>query len=99
MIKAKEEAKFVGIENINWKEGDAEDLPFSDNSFDVVLSRFGHMFAPQPEVVAQELVRVTKVGGVIAFATWPTELAVGKMFEVMMKYVSSNSIGTFPSPL
>ncbi len=99
LIKAKEEAKFAGIENINWKEGDAEDLPFSDNSFDVVLSSFGHMFAPRPEVVAQELVRVTKVGGRIAFATWPAELAVGKMFEVMMKYVSLNFNDTIPSPM
>ena len=99
LIKADEEAKFAGIKNITWKEGDAENLSFPDNSFDLVLSSFGHMFAPRPEAVSQELVRVTKVGGRIAFATWPAELVVGKMFKVMAKYAPSSPNDAFPSPI
>jgi len=89
LVRAKQEASIAGIQDIDWKEGDAQDLPFSDNSFDVVLSSLGHIFATIPDVTVHELVRVTKVGGRIAFATWPPEHAVGKIFAVMDKYVSS----------
>jgi ubiquinone/menaquinone biosynthesis C-methylase UbiE len=69
--RAKEEAALAGlIEGIEWKHGDAEDLPFPDNSFDIVFSSLGHMFAPRPTIAAEELIRVTKVGGCIAFTTW-----------------------------
>ncbi len=60
---AKMEADLAGTEGIEWKDGDVEDLPFGDDSFDVVLSSFGHMFAPHPEVVIKEMLRVTKSGG------------------------------------
>ena len=63
--RAKEEAALAGVtEGIEWKQGDAEDLPFPDNSFDVVFSSLGHMFTPSPEVAAKEMVRVTKEGAV-----------------------------------
>jgi ubiquinone/menaquinone biosynthesis C-methylase UbiE len=62
--RAKEDAALAGVtEGIEWKQGDAEDLPFPDNSFDIVLSSLGHMFTPRPEVAAKELIRVTKEGG------------------------------------
>ncbi|MES2128509.1 MAG: class I SAM-dependent methyltransferase [Pseudomonadota bacterium] len=66
--------------DIRWTEGDAEALPYPDASFDVVLSQFGHMFAPRPDVTMAEMRRVLKPGGRIAFATWPPEHFVGKMF-------------------
>ena len=78
---AVEEAKIAQVEGITWKEGDAQNLPFEDESFDVVLSTFGHMFAPQAELVAKEMIRVTKRGGRIGFATWPPELAIGSIFK------------------
>ncbi|HET7148558.1 MAG TPA: class I SAM-dependent methyltransferase [Candidatus Nitrosopolaris sp.] len=54
--RAKEEAALAGlIEGIEWKHGDAEDLPFPDNSFDIVFSSVGHMFAPRPTVAAEEI--------------------------------------------
>jgi SAM-dependent methyltransferase len=72
---------------IDFKEGDVEDLPFADSSFDVVLTMFGAMFAPRPEKVAAELLRVCKPGGVIAMANWTPEGFVGKSFEVTAKHV------------
>lgn len=87
LTQAKIEAELAGTGDIKWKEGDVEDLPFGDDSFDVVLSSFGHMFAPHPEVAIKEMLRVTKSGGRIAFATWPPEHANGKLFDVMTKHV------------
>ncbi len=76
---AKEEEKIAGINGIDWKEGDAEDLPFEDESFDVVLSTFGHIFVPNQESTGKEMVRVLKKGGRLGFTSWPPELAVGKL--------------------
>jgi len=71
--RARENAQIADVE-IDWREGDAESLPFDDAAFDVVLSQFGHIFAPRPEVALGEMLRVLKPGGTIAFATWPPEL-------------------------
>lgn len=67
--------------SIQFHEGDAEELPFGDQSFDVVLSMYGAMFAPRPDRVAAELIRVCKPGGVIAMANWTDEGFVGKSFR------------------
>jgi SAM-dependent methyltransferase len=68
---------------VDWREGDAEALPFGDASFDVVLSVFGCMFAPRHQVAARELVRVLRPGGRLAFAAWTPEGAVGHMFRAL----------------
>lgn len=97
--RAKEEAALAGIiEGIEWKQGDAEDIPFPDNSFDIVFSSLGQMFTPRPTVAAQELIRVTKVGGRIAFTTWPPEHAIGRMFATIAKYVPP-APNSPPSPM
>lgn len=70
---------------VNFQEGDAEELPFGDAEFDVVISMFGAMFAPRPDRVAAELVRVTKPGGLIAMANWTPEGFVGKVFRATSK--------------
>lgn len=70
---------------VDWREGDAEALPFPDASFDVVMSQFGHMFAPRPEVALAEMLRVLRPGGRIAFATWPPESLPGRMFAVQAR--------------
>ena len=98
LARAREDAAIAKANGIEWKEGDAEDLPFDDNSFDVVLSSFGHMFVPRPEICASELVRVTKSGGRIAFTTWPPELAVGNMFTTISKFIPQSPDAP-PSPL
>ena len=72
---------------IRFDEGDAEDLPYDDGSFDVVLSMFGAMFAPRPEKVAAELIRVCRPGGVIAMANWTPEGFVGKSFQLSSRFV------------
>jgi ubiquinone/menaquinone biosynthesis C-methylase UbiE len=77
-------------------EGDAESLPYEDGAFDVVVSLLGAMFAPRPELVAAEMVRVCKPGGKIVLANWTPEGHVGQMFRVMSKYVPPLPM---PSPL
>jgi SAM-dependent methyltransferase len=95
---AKEEERIASVSGIEWKEGDAQNLPFEDESFDVVLSTFGHMFATQPELAAKELVRVTKKGGRIGLATWPPELAIGAIFRTNAKHLPKN-LNSPPSPI
>src|SRR5271154_3815161 len=68
--------------NANFQYGDAEMLQFPDASFDVVVSVYGAMFPPRPEVVARELARVVRPGGLIAMANWTPEGFVGKSFAV-----------------
>jgi SAM-dependent methyltransferase len=82
---ARENSQIAGV-TVDWREGDAESLPFDDGAFDVVLSQFGHIFAPRPEVVTAEMLRVLKSGGTIAFATWPPELFTGRMFALTARY-------------
>jgi SAM-dependent methyltransferase len=63
-------------------EGDAEQLPYSDASFDVVMTMYGAMFAPRPAMVAAELARVCRPGGLIAMANWTPQGFVGKSFAI-----------------
>jgi len=72
---------------IQFDEGDAEALPYPDASFDVVVSMFGAMFAPRPERVAAELVRVCRPGGRIALANWTPEGFIGHMFKLTGRHV------------
>ena len=67
---------------VTFDEGDAEQLPYADGSFDAVVTMFGAMFAPRPEVVASELARVLKPGGLLAMANWNPASFSGKMFKV-----------------
>ena len=71
-------AEREGLE-IEWVEGDAEELPFADASFDRVLSTFGHMFAPRHRRVAEEMVRVCREGGAIVVTTWAADGVFGAM--------------------
>jgi SAM-dependent methyltransferase len=87
LAQARQSATLAGYRDIAWHEGDVEALPFPDTSFDVVLSQFGHMFAPRPEVAVSEMLRVLKPGGTIAFATWPGEQLIGRQFSLMAKYI------------
>jgi SAM-dependent methyltransferase len=72
---------------IQFQEADAENLPFPDGSFDVVLSTFGVMFTPDQQKAASELARVCKPGGKIGLANWTPEGFVGQMFKTIGKYV------------
>jgi SAM-dependent methyltransferase len=72
---------------IQFDEGDAEQLPYADAQFDVVLSMFGAMFAPRPERVIGEFKRVCRPGGLIAMANWTPDSFVGKSFQVSARHV------------
>ena len=82
---------------IRFDEGDAENLSYGDASFDVVMTMFGAMFAPRPERVSAELIRVCRPGGVIAMANWTPTGFVGQMFKVVGKHVAPPP--NMPSPL
>ena len=81
--RARAEAEMV---EIDFREGDAENLPFENNFFDAVLSIFGVMFAPDHAKAARELVRVCKPGGTIALACWPSKGFIGDMFKLFSTY-------------
>jgi SAM-dependent methyltransferase len=83
---AKKNASLAGVE-VELSEGDVESLAFGDASFDVVLSQFGHMFAPRADVALAEMLRVLKPGGTVAFSTWPPEHFGGQLFALVGKHV------------
>lgn len=97
VARARVNAAIANVE-LDVKEGDAESLPYPDGTFDIVVSQFGHMFAPRPEVAMREMLRVTKPGGVIAFSTWPPELFVGRFFALVGRYAPPPPPGTSPPP-
>jgi ubiquinone/menaquinone biosynthesis C-methylase UbiE len=83
--RAIENSKIMGLK-AKFVEGDAEFLPYRENEFDIVLSQYGHMFAPRPSVVVKEFARVLKPGGILAFSTWPKELFMGKFFNLIESF-------------
>src|SRR5688572_10610473 len=88
----------AGVE-IDWVEGDAEELPFEDESFDVVLSTIGVMFAPRHEVAAHELARMLKPGGRIAVASWTPDGGIGEFFKVTSSHMPPPPEGFVPPVL
>ena len=84
---ARKKAQDEGFTDIEFREGDAEALPFADATFDVVLSTCGHMFAPDQPKVAAELARVTRPGGRITFLAWTPEGGLGGWFRITNKHV------------
>jgi SAM-dependent methyltransferase len=94
--QGREQAGAEGL-NIQFDEGDAENLPYEDSVFDVVVSMFGAMFAPRPEMVAAELTRVCRQGGTIAMANWTPGGFIGQMFKITASHVPPPA--AMPSPL
>jgi SAM-dependent methyltransferase len=86
VVQARTRAAIANLD-IEFQEGDAESLPYADGEFDAVVSMFGAMFAPRPEIVAAELLRVTRPGGFVAMANWTPQGFIGKMFEVFKKHL------------
>lgn len=85
--QARERAVREGVD-IQFDEGDAEDLPYEAGVFDLVISMFGAMFAPRPEIVASELCRVCRHGGHIAMANWTPAGLIGELFKTVGKHVA-----------
>jgi ubiquinone/menaquinone biosynthesis C-methylase UbiE len=93
--RARERAQAEGL-TARFEEADAEALPFEDASFDVVASLIGAMFAPRPDLVAQELLRVCCPGGTIAMANWTPQGFIGQMFRAVSKFIAPSGM---PSPV
>lgn len=93
--RARERARAEGL-TARFEEADAEALPFEDAQFDVVVSLIGAMFAPRPDLVARELLRVCAPGGTIAMANWTPQGFVGQMFKAVSKFIAPSGM---PSPV
>ena len=91
--RAKAQAEGLDIE---WREGDAENLPFDDGTFDRVTSTFGHMFAPHHQRTADEMTRVCRRGGAIVIATWTPEGTVGEVFKASAAFMPPLPPGASP---
>lgn len=84
---------------LEWREADAEALPFSDGAFDKVVSCVGVMFAPNHQASADEIVRVCRSGGTIGLISWTPEGFVGQMLATTRPYLATPPPGTLPPPL
>ena len=84
---------------LEWREADAEALPFGDAEFDAVVSCVGIMFAPHHQQSADELLRVTRPGGTIGLLSWTPEGFIGQMFVAMRPYAPPPPPGAQPAPL
>lgn len=93
--RARARAQAEGL-SARFEEADAEALPFEDASFDVVASLIGAMFAPRPDLVAKELLRVCVPGGTVAMANWTPQGFVGQMFKTVSKFIAPSGM---PSPV
>jgi ubiquinone/menaquinone biosynthesis C-methylase UbiE len=90
-------AEAAGV-TLEWVEADAENLPFEDESFDVVMSSIGAMFAPHHQEVADELVRVCRPGGTIGMLNWTPEGMIGALFRTMGPFAPPPPPGATPPP-
>ena len=87
----------AGVE-LRWAQADAEHLPFEDESFDVVISSIGVMFAPHHQEAADELVRVCRPGGTIGLLSWTPEGMLGALFRTMAAFAPPPPPGGGPAP-
>jgi SAM-dependent methyltransferase len=95
LAQARRSAVAEGL-TVVFDEGDAEALPYENATFDAVVSLIGAMFAPRPELVAAELTRVCRPGGIIAMANWTGPGFVGQMFKTIAKHIAPSGM---PSPV
>ena len=95
---ARRRAAEAGVD-IEWIEGDAQDLPFADGSFDRVVSTFGAMFAPDHERAAAELIRVCRTGGRVAMTTWVNDGYAAGLFKLTGTFLPPPPAGVQPPPL
>ena len=94
----REAAARAGVD-VEWREADAEAMPFDDAAFDVVLSCVGVMFAPHHQIAADELVRVCRPGGTIGLVSWTPQGFIGRLLATMRPYAPPPPPGAQPPPL
>jgi SAM-dependent methyltransferase len=95
IVAARGRAAAEGLD-ARFDEGDAEALPYADASFDVVATLYGAMFAPRPDRVAAELLRVCRTGGTIAMGNWTKDGFIGRMFKTFARFIAPPGM---PSPV
>ncbi len=95
---ARTRAQLAGI-HVDWVEGDAEALPFDDDSFDVVFSIFGVQFAPRHDVAADELARVCRPCGRVGLVNWTPGGHIGQFFKIISRYLPPAPGYVSPPPL
>jgi len=95
LVQARRSAAAEGL-TVVFEEGDAEALPYENAAFDAVVSLIGAMFAPRPDLVAAELTRVCRPGGIIAMANWTGPGFIGQMFKTIAKHIAPSGM---PSPV
>lgn len=95
LATAGERSRAEGLE-IEWVEGDAEELPFADDEFDAVISVFGVIFAPRHERAAAELLRVARPGGTVALTAWTPEGVMGQMIAAQSTFIPPPSEAQSP---
>jgi ubiquinone/menaquinone biosynthesis C-methylase UbiE len=95
LVCARARAAAEGLQ-VNFDEGDAENLPYQDGQFDAVTSLVGAMFAPRPDRVAAELIRVCRKDGMIAMANWTPAGFIGQLFKTIARYIAPSGM---PSPV
>jgi SAM-dependent methyltransferase len=98
LTEGRRRAEAEGLE-LEWREADAEHLPFDDASYDVVMSSIGVMFAPHHQEAADELVRVCRPGGTVGLLCWTPEGMVGALFRAMKPFMPPPPPGAQPPPL
>lgn len=91
-------AELATVEGIDWRQGDATDLPFDDDSFDVTLSALGHMYADPPTDAAAELLRMTRPGGRLGFTSWTPTSLYPSMAGILMTHVAPEDLPDFSEP-
>jgi SAM-dependent methyltransferase len=96
--RARGHAAAEGLD-VDWREGDAEQLPFADESFDVVVSSFGCMFAPRHDVAAEEMARVLRPGGRLGVCSWTPEGVFGEFFRIVGGHLPPDPAFVDPPPL
>ena len=99
LLEAGQQAAERRRTTLEWRQADAEDLPFADAEFEVVMSCLGVMFAPFHQASADELVRVCRPGGTIGLLNWTPEGFIGQMFATMKPYAPPPPPGAQPPPL
>jgi len=99
LLEAGRAAAASGGAELEWREADAEALPFGDEAFDAAVSCVGVMFAPHHERCADELVRVVRTGGTIGLVSWTPQGFIGQMFATMKPYAAPPPPGSQPPPL
>jgi SAM-dependent methyltransferase len=98
LVEGRRRAEAEGL-SLDWAEADAEDLPFEDAAFDVVMSSIGVMFAPHHQPAADQLARVCRPGGTVGLLCWTPEGMLGALFRTMRPFAPPPPPGAQPPPL